>query len=685
MTRFLKNKIGLAIILTALVCLLAIPELGTLSTVKAAPVNWNAQTLFEARPLAQAGPDPLTPTQILSAYNLASTNGGAGKTIAIVDAYNDPTIASDLSTFCTNFGLPAATLTVHKMSSSVSNNADWAIEISLDVEWAHTIAPYASILLVEATSSSLGNLLSAVQYAASQPGVVAVSMSWGGSEFSTESSYDSYFTTPSTATAPISFFASAGDTAAQLLWPATSPNIVSVGGTTLTMSGNTFVSETAWSDSGGGVSAYEAMPTYQTSFGLNTQLQTTHRAVPDVAYDADPNTGVYVYDSTPYNGQAGWWDVGGTSAGAPQWAAIQALGATANNPNLYATAASSASKTEIYDVTSGSNGHSAGPGYDLVTGIGSPRTANFQPVSTPDFSLSASSVTIPAGTTGSTNTVTVASLDGYNTPVTLGVSDSDNFATLPSSTAVTPPGTATISITVPSGTADTTDTVTVTGTAGSTVHTTTFTITVTNPDFSVSASPTSVNVPIGGQGATSTMTITAKDGFTGSVSLTASNLPLGVTATFNPATVSIPSGTTSATSTLTLTATTGAASGTITVTGTGSSASHTTTVGVTITTADFGLTANPTSLSIRPGSLGTSRITVNSIGGYTGSPTLSATGMPSGMTATFNTNPVKAGSSSTLMFMTSRTTAAGTYTITITGTDSTHGLKHTTTISVTVT
>ncbi|MGO8805426.1 MAG: hypothetical protein ACLQO7_02330 [Candidatus Bathyarchaeia archaeon] len=685
MTRFLKNKIGLAIILTALVCLLAIPELGTLSTVKAAPVNWNAQTLFEARPLAQAGPDPLTPTQILSAYNLASTNGGAGKTIAIVDAYNDPTIASDLSTFCTNFGLPAATLTVHKMSSSVSNNADWAIEISLDVEWAHTIAPYASILLVEATSSSLGNLLSAVQYAASQPGVVAVSMSWGGSEFSTESSYDSYFTTPSTATAPISFFASAGDTAAQLLWPATSPNIVSVGGTTLTMSGNTFVSETAWSDSGGGVSAYEAMPTYQTSFGLNTQLQTTHRAVPDVAYDADPNTGVYVYDSTPYNGQAGWWDVGGTSAGAPQWAAIQALGATANNPNLYATAASSAYTTEIYDVTSGSNGHSAGPGYDLVTGIGSPRTANFQPVSTPDFSLSASSVIIPAGTTGSSNTVTVASLDGYNTPVTLGVSDSDNFATLPSSTAVTPPGTATISITVPSGTADTTDTVTVTGTAGSTVHTTKFTITVTNPDFLVSASPTSVNVPIGGQGATSTMTITAKDGFTGSVSLTASNLPSGVTATFNPATVSIPSGTTSATSTLTLTATTGAASGTITVTGTGSSASHTTTVGVTITTADFGLTANPTSLSIRPGSLGTSRITVNSIGGYTGSPTLSATGMPSGMTATFNTNPVKAGSSSTLMFMTSRTTAAGTYTITITGTDSTHGLKHTTTISVTVT
>ena len=288
MTRFLKNKIGLGIILTALVCLLAIPELGTLSTVKAAPVNWNAQTLFEARPLAQAGPDPLTPTQILSAYNLASTNGGAGKTIAIVDAYNDPTIASDLSTFCTNFGLPAATLTVHKMSSSVSNNADWAIEISLDVEWAHTIAPYASILLVEATSSSLGNLLSAVQYAASQPGVVAVSMSWGGSEFSTESSYDSYFTTPSTATAPISFFASAGDTAAQLLWPATSPNIVSVGGTTLTMSGNTVVSETAWSDSGGGISAYEAMPTYQTSFGLNTQLQTTHRAVPDVAYDADP-------------------------------------------------------------------------------------------------------------------------------------------------------------------------------------------------------------------------------------------------------------------------------------------------------------------------------------------------------------------------------------------------------------
>jgi subtilase family serine protease len=684
MTRFFKNKIGLAILLTALVCLLATPELGTLSTVKAAPVNWSAQTLFEARPLAQAGPDPLTPTQILSAYNLASTNGGAGKTIAIVDAYNDPTISNDLSTFSTNFGLPTATLTVHKMLSYISNNANWAVEISLDVEWAHAIAPSASILLVEATSSSLSSLLSAVQYAASQSGVVAVSMSWGGSEFSTESSYDNYFTTPSTATAPISFFASAGDTAAQLLWPATSPNIVSVGGTTLTMSGNTVVSETAWSDSGGGVSAYEAMPTYQTNFGLNTQLQTTYRAVPDVAYDADPNTGVYVYDSTPYNGQAGWWDVGGTSAGAPQWAAIQALGATANDPNLYATAASSAYSTEIYDVISGSNGHSAGPGYDLVTGIGSPRTSTFQPVTTPDFSLSAPSVTIPAGTTG-TNSVTVTSIDGYSSPVTLTLSDSLGFATLPTPTIITPTGTATMSITVPAGTADTTDTVTVTGTAGSTVHTTTFTLTVTNPDFSVSASPNSVNVPIGGQGATSTVTVTAKDGFTGSVSLTDSNLPSGVTATFNPSTVTIASGATSATSTLTLSAATGASSGTITVTGTSSSASHTTTVGVTVTTADFGLTANPTSLSIRPGSLGTSRITVSSIGGYTGSPTLSASGMPNGMTATFNTNPVKAGSSSTLMFMTSGTTAAGTYTITITGTDSTHALKHTTTISVTVT
>ena len=156
--------------------------------------------------------------------------------------------------------------------------------------------------------------------------------------------------------------------------------MVGVGGTTLNLnSDGTFASETAWSGSGGGVSAYELEPSYQQTYGV--QGTGGHRGVPDVSYNGDPNTGVLVYDSTPYNGGTGWWIVGGTSAGAPQWAAIQALGRSASNANFYVDAKSVSYPSYLRDITSGSNGlYSAGPGYDLVTGLGSPLTTNFAPV-----------------------------------------------------------------------------------------------------------------------------------------------------------------------------------------------------------------------------------------------------------------------------------------------------------------
>ena len=158
---------------------MAFPEIG-IATVKASQdSSWNAQTLYRARSMSVSGPDPLAPTQIISAYNLASANGGAGKTIAIVDAYDAPNIASDLTAFNSNFGLPAANFVKHKMSGNVAVNSGWALEISLDVEWAHAIAPNANILLVEATSSSLSKALAAVNYAARRSGVVAVSMGGG--------------------------------------------------------------------------------------------------------------------------------------------------------------------------------------------------------------------------------------------------------------------------------------------------------------------------------------------------------------------------------------------------------------------------------------------------------------------------------------------------------------------------
>jgi len=565
-----KNRTVTIIAIAALILVIIFP--GFVSTVKAAgPENgWKAHPLFHGRPASLRGPDPLSPSQIIGAYNLNSATGGAGTTIAIVDAYDDPTIANDLATFSSNFGLPAANFVEHKMATTISVDSGWALEISLDVEWAHAMAPNATILLVEATSNSLTDLLAAVSYATSYPGVKAVSMSWGGSEFSTETSYDSYFST-----AGITFFASSGDSGAGVIWPSSSPNVVGVGGTTLNLdSSGAVISETAWSGSGGGVSAYEAQPAYQTNYGLTY----ARRAVPDVSYDADPNTGVLVYDSTPYQGSRGWWIVGGTSAGAPQWAAIQALGLSANNNNFYKDAASSAYASYFRDITSGSNGYSAGSGYDLVTGLGSPVTTSFTALVTPDFSLSASpaTLTIGSGSLG-TSTITITFLNEFAGTVTLSTTAPTGWTANLSQTSISTSGQSTLNINVPTSAISGTYSVTVTGTNGSLSHTISLTVQVTSPDFSISSSPASLTIRSGSRG-TSTITITALNGFTGTVTLSAS-APTGLAASLNPTSIS-----TSGKSTLTITVSSNTRTGTYTITVTGKSGtlSHTTTVRVTV-------------------------------------------------------------------------------------------------------
>jgi subtilase family serine protease len=415
----MKTKIGTVVVIAMFILVVGFP--GFASAVSAArPENdWSAHPLMHVRPAAATpSPTALTPTQIRSAYGLPST-GGAGTTIAIVDAYDDPNVLNDLTVFSTQYGLLPISFVEHKMATTISVNTGWALETSLDVQWAHAIAPNATILLVEARSNGLSDLLAAVNYAKSQPNVVAVSMSWGGSEFSTETSYDSYFSSST-----ITFFASSGDNGAGVIWPASSPNVVAVGGTTLNLASGSVV-ETGWSGSGGGVSRYEPKPAYQTNFGLSG----SKRAVPDVSYDADPNTGVPVYDSLGYSGQSGWFQVGGTSAGAPQWAAIQALGLTASNNNFYQDAKSSAYASYFRDITGGSNGYSAGPGYDYVTGLGSPLTTNFTlpttppPPSTADFTMRASpaNLNIRAGSSG-TSTITIAALNGFTGTVTISAS-----------------------------------------------------------------------------------------------------------------------------------------------------------------------------------------------------------------------------------------------------------------------
>lgn len=341
-----------------------------MDNIQARPPIW-VRGPVQATPFLATSPGGYNPTQIRHAYGLDQITGdGAGQTIAIVDAYGNPAAANDLSVFCTTYGLPAATLNVYYPSGRVSTtDSGWALETNLDLQWAHVIAPKAKLALIVAKSASLSNLLNAVDYAVKNVGAKVVSMSWGANEFSGEASYDSHFNKVG-----VSFFASSGDSGAGVLWPCVSPYVVAVGGTTLNLdsSGNV-LSETAWSGSGGGISAYLSMPAYQTNW-----QSTGKRTVPDVSYNADPYTGYPVYISN-YNGQTGWIVVGGTSAGAPQVAAIQAI------VNAGRTTTLSRANTAYYgigvtnysgcyrDITSGSNGTFTATGaYDMVTGLGSP-------------------------------------------------------------------------------------------------------------------------------------------------------------------------------------------------------------------------------------------------------------------------------------------------------------------------
>jgi subtilase family serine protease len=342
-------------------------------------------------------PAALTPAQVRHSYGFdqiqfATATGtvagdGRGTTIAIVDAFNDPYVSGDLDAFdrrysinggqslYSQYGAASSILTVATPQGAPRNNAGWAAEIALDVEWAHAIAPGAKILLVEAKSTSFTDLMGAVNYARSQPGVVAVSMSWGSNEFSgeTSASFENVFTTPP-GHAGVTFVGASGDNGAPGIWPAVSPHVLSVGGTRLSAdaAGN-YVTETGWTSGGGGPSAFFGRPAFQAGVYSGTR-----RGSPDVAYDGDPATGFSVYNTY----DRGWEQIGGTSAGAPQWAAIVAIadqgralhglgsldGATQTLPMVYTL-----SSADFHDVTGGANGYSAAAGYDLITGRGSPR------------------------------------------------------------------------------------------------------------------------------------------------------------------------------------------------------------------------------------------------------------------------------------------------------------------------
>ena len=332
------------------------------------------------------------PNDINRVYGIDKTGlKGSGQTIAIVDAYDSPEIARDLRIFDKAFGLPDAALTVVNQRGGTpggAQDAGWAGETALDVEYAHAAAPAAKILLVETDSASNKDIYSAIDYARHQPNVSVVSLSFGQQEFGKELTYDRYLTTPA-GHSGITFVAASGDNGAGTLYPAVSPNVLAVGGTTLLLDqSGKYQLELGWPGSGGGISAYERSPAFQRElniyqfnsnpfvrlFGLNRGgIPISGRAIPDVSLNADPNTGYFVY-------QGGEWQIiGGTSAAAPIWAGIIAL---ANEKRAHAGLLAldhvenriyNLPAADFHDVTLGSNGNLAGPGFDLVTGLGTPK------------------------------------------------------------------------------------------------------------------------------------------------------------------------------------------------------------------------------------------------------------------------------------------------------------------------
>jgi len=335
----------------------------------------HARVVTDAKgnPAVTPAPNGYGPADLQSAYSLPSSSAGGGKVFAIVDAYDAPTAEADLGTYRSAYGLPACTTAngcFRKVNQSGGTappraNGGWAQEISLDLDMASAVCPNCKILLVEANSNQFTDLAAAEDTAA-RLGASVISNSYGGNEFSQETStaYNGHFNHPG-----IPITVSSGDAGYGVEFPAASQYVTAVGGTSLTRSGSAF-SERAWSGAGSGCSAYVGKPTWQHDSGC------ARRTVADVSAVADPNTGVAVYDSYKYRGAAGWMVFGGTSASAPIVAGVYALGGgtAPSSPYNHSSA--------LHDVTSGSNGScsvaylcTAGPGFDGPTGLGTPNTA----------------------------------------------------------------------------------------------------------------------------------------------------------------------------------------------------------------------------------------------------------------------------------------------------------------------
>jgi subtilase family serine protease len=346
----------------------------------------NAHILTNAKndPLVNTAPVGYGPLQFRNAYNVS---GKVNNTtiIAIVDAYDDPTIKQDLDTYSKQFNLPILPVcktTVQKSTipcfakinqrgtaSLPAVNSAWSIEIALDVEAAHAMCENCSLVLIEASSPNIKNLFQAVDTAVAQ-GAMVVSNSWGGPELPEEVQLDKHFQHPG-----IAFTVSSGDSGYGVQYPASSPYVTAVGGTSLYMNTDkSYKDENAWSGAGSGCSQFEKKPSWQ------QDKQCTGRTVADVSADADPATGAAIYTSTSPKGKKGWFTAGGTSLAAPLIAGIYALGGIPKDKEANSLPYLLGTKSNLHDVIGGSNGNctiaylcSGKTKYDGPTGLGTPK------------------------------------------------------------------------------------------------------------------------------------------------------------------------------------------------------------------------------------------------------------------------------------------------------------------------
>jgi subtilase family serine protease len=637
---------------------------------------------------------------------------GQGQSLGLLEYYG--TDLADLTTYFTNAkqtnNVPITLLSTDGTSTSCVYPSCDDTEQTLDMTQAIGMAPGLSSLVVYVGSSdaAIFNAMATHSPLASQ---LSSSWTWYPADPSTDNPYFEEF-----AAQGQNLFQAAGDGgkwttsgSASEIFPADDIYVTAVGGTDLNTSsaGGAWSSETAWSDSGGGISPHDyAIPSWQTAAAAScASCSKTYRNGPDVS--ANANFTFYVCaDQTTCTAN----EYGGTSFATPMWAGYLALvnqqaklnGATKGigfiNPSLYTIGLGSSYHSDFHDITSGSNGYSATAGYDLATGWGSPNGSGLitalagSSSPTPSFSLSASqsSVSVVQGKTG-TSSITSAVANGFDAAVTLSASGAPTGVTVSfSSNPIAAPGSgsSTATFTVGSTTATGTYSITITGSGGGLTETTSVSLTVTaaaTPAFTISASPASVSVVAGNSG-TSTITTSVSGGFTSAIGLTASGQPSGVTVGFSPSSIASPGSGTS-TATFTVGSTAAAGTYTITVTGTGGGITHTATGSLTVTkpaNAAFTVSVSPSSGSLDQGQSGYAVVTTTVSGGFNSAITLSATGLPSGVIGSFSPNPINAPGSGTSDFTltVSRTAPTGTHTITITATGG--GITHTTTLTFTV-